>query len=412
MANDLLSLTQFHNTVQTLVSTNKLTPDRATVLFELYRAGIERQNAQGNTTLGVASAAKNLPLLASLSETQTAALKDTVSTLAKTSDAVVYDMLTQLSSLSSEVPAVNEVLPTTQVSSFGSIPEIKEMQAALPNISESLPKIVASLPTTPTQTYTFPDETVDAYLTTKVLNASDQIVKAGGEIYKIVNKSGSFVEISPPIRKTPNNKPFFLEMLDANFKTCSIKMLDGTIIQALKLTPNPDTMTIASGKIINKYNTMTRWVEEHWGDEMDTVSVSGSSFSFMAFVPANGLTVANRRDTKAYQMLKELIKFYRTNGCIYQDSSTYVPVDDIASGAGQTTPESVADNFLSKHTYFYDHHPREGMIRERLYARISFDYVSFIGHFDSFDLIEDSGSPYRFTYSFSFKAEKTVYVLG
>jgi hypothetical protein len=222
-----------------------------------------------------------------------------------------------------------------------------------------------------------------------------------------------FVEIRPPIRRLPNETPVYIEMIDANMQPCAIQMSNGITIQALRLAPNPDTMTINSAKIVNRYNTMTRWVEEHWGDEMDTVNLSGSSFSFLSFVPDNvkpGLSVTNRRNTDSYKMIKELVKFYRTNGCIYQDRDTYLSNDE--NSTNKSAASDSLDRFLSDNPSFRGNHPRAGMIQERLYIKFSFDYVSFIGYLESFDLIEDSASPYRLTYNIIYKAEKTIFVLG
>jgi hypothetical protein len=238
---------------------------------------------------------------------------------------------------------------------------------------------------------------------------------------------GRFLEIRPPIRRLPNETPFFIEMLDANAQPCSIQLPDGTVIQALKLAPNPDNLVISSAKIINKYNTMTRWVEEHWGDDMDTVSFSGSTFSFMSYGPGSGLTAANRIDTNSYQMLKALVKFYRMNGCIYQDSNTYESSDTIAetntksdmdftkidqSQYGSVLGNISTTSFLLKYPSFDGDHPRAGLVKERLYLKLTFDYVSFVGYFDSFDVTEDSANPFRMTYNALFKAERTKYALG
>ena len=235
---------------------------------------------------------------------------------------------------------------------------------------------------------------------------------------------GRYLEIRPPIRRLSNETPFFIEMLDANLQPCSIQLPDGTVIQAIKMAPNPDNLVISSAKIINKYNTMTRWVEEHWGDDMDSVSFSGSTFSFMSYGPdSSGLTVASRRDTNSYQMLKNLVKFYRMNGCIYQDSNTYMPQNALIpnydnSSLGTVVPQdsySARDKntaFLTKYPSFVGNHPRSGLIRERLYIRMTFDYVVLDGFFESFDVIEDSANPFKMTYSAQFKAERTRFVLG
>jgi hypothetical protein len=161
---------------------------------------------------------------------------------------------------------------------------------------------------------------------------------------------------------------------------------------------------------------MTRWVEEHWGDENDSITFSGSTFSFMAYTPdppKPGLTTAYRRDTQSYQMLKELVNFYRINGCIYQDGVTYATEDQISDPIPNNSANIDATaSFLKRFPEFVQRHPLEGTIRERLYIRITFDYVSFVGYFESFDLIEDSTNPYKMNYDIAFKSERTKYILG
>jgi hypothetical protein len=247
-----------------------------------------------------------------------------------------------------------------------------------------------------------------------VLSAAQ--TKNGVTIQKVRLESSDlsrFIELRPPIRRLPDETPIYIEMIDSNFQPCAIQVSDGTVIQALRLAPNPDSMIINSSKIINKYNTMTRWVETHWGDELDTVNFSGSTFSLMAYKSDNvspGLSVVNRQTTDTYKMLKELIRFYRTNGSLYQDSVTYVPENETSfETANQYSPTV---RFLDTYPEFKNRHPREATIRERLYIRITFDFVSFIGYFEAFDLTEDASSPYRFTYSANFKSERTKFILG
>lgn len=285
----------------------------------------------------------------------------------------------------------------------------------------TIASVTTQAPTyTPTTTYVFEDVIVKADPVTPqiVLPVFDDNV-----IQKVAcnpSDQSRFIEIRPPLRRLANETPFFVEMIDSNGQPCAIQYPDNTIVQALKMAPNPDSFVINSAKIVNRYNTMTRWVEEHWGDDMDTVNFSGSTFSFMAIVTEDampGLSVANRRDTEAYQMLKELVKFYRTNGCIYQDSITYFPQYEITTvdgfnKSGNASPLDTTNAFLGKYPSFVNHHPRDGLVRERLYIKITFDYVSFIGYFESFDITEDSANPFRFTYSAIFKAEKTTWIMG
>jgi hypothetical protein len=140
------------------------------------------------------------------------------------------------------------------------------------------------------------------------------------------------------------------------------------------------------------------------------ITISGSSFSLMVFQPEGsppGLSVANRNSTAAYSYMRELIRFYRTNGCLFYGNEYEQgnPDEEIPS-------ESAVYRFLTDNPSFYQNHPMRGMIKERVLIRITLDYTSFLGYFENFDLIEDSSSPYRFIYNITFKSERTKLIIG
>lgn len=228
-----------------------------------------------------------------------------------------------------------------------------------------------------------------------------KLISEGEEVEKDFNPSS--------IRKVPDRIPFLMKLVDSEYNTAGISIPSKYIITGIKLSPNPINLSINSSKLITRYNTMTRWVEEHWGDEIDNVLFSGSSFSFFGYeLPGynnTGLTVGNRNRTKAYAMIKELARFFKNNGMIFQDNKTYDGMDI----SGSPTNKFINDdtNFS-----FVNNHPLQGVAKERLYVNIFFDYVSLLGYFESFDIIEESANPYRFTYNCVFKAERTKYHQG
>ena len=216
-------------------------------------------------------------------------------------------------------------------------------------------------------------------------------------------------------RRRKESIPFLLKMVDRNLRVSGIKVSDAVsspelyLITGIRFSPNPSNLSINSAKLINRYNTMTRWVEEHWGDEVDSIMFSGSTFSFLGYgLEGNGnvgLTVRDRGLTRPYSMVKEMVRFFKTNGMIYQDNKNF---------DGMGVSGSATQRFLEKdfNYEFKEDHPLTGVPKERLYVNLYFDYVSFLGHFESFDIIEDSTNPYRFTYNCVFKAERTVYHQG
>jgi hypothetical protein len=222
-------------------------------------------------------------------------------------------------------------------------------------------------------------------------------------------------EIRPYLRKLPNEIPVFLRMVDSNMKPYSIVMSNGLVVTSLKMSPNPEALTINSAKMINRYQTLTRWVEEHWGDEIDVITMSGSSFSFFGYALNGrypGLVAESRRLTEPYKYLKELQKLFTYDGFIMQDNRTYEGSVGSLRVEGFVNP--VVEQFLNDpdNFEFVNNHPREGMVKERLYINFAFDYFSCMGYLDTFDIVEDSKSPYRMTYTLVFKSEKTVYKQG
>ena len=274
------------------------------------------------------------------------------------------------------------------------------------------PVTVANITPAAFQKYVMAETLPDSYL----VNGVEPVLVLGpSENWKICNSASSVIELQPPyVRKVPNETPMIVDYVDSNMKPVLIELEDKSRIEALKLSPNPDSMVISSSKVINRYNTMTRWVEEHWGDDLDVINFSGSTYSFNVRVDQGvytGLTSLYRNFSEAYEFLKALIRIYRTNGYLYQEKKAYA-MTITATDAKEEMDSFMSNRFLLQNPYFRDKHPRHGMIRERLYNRITFDYVTLLGYFESFDVTEDSSNPYRLLYTAVFKSEKTIWTVG
>lgn len=262
------------------------------------------------------------------------------------------------------------------------------------------------------QKYVMAETLPESYLVDGIEPA---LILGPSENWKICNSNSEVLEIQPPyVRKIPDENVMIIDYVDSNMKNVNIELEDGSLIEALKLAPNPDSMVISSSKIITRYNTMTRWVEEHWGDDLDSINFSGSSYSFNVKVDKNvytGLTSFYRNASESYKFLRELINIYRTNGYLYQEKKSYSMAKRAANDT-EATDYYMVNRFLLQNPQFQNKHPRHGMIRERLYTRISFDYVTFLGYFESFDVTEDSSSPFKLLYNVIFKSEKTIWTVG
>jgi hypothetical protein len=140
-------------------------------------------------------------------------------------------------------------------------------------------------------------------------------------------------------------------------------------ILGIVLMVNPASISVNMSKIINRTPTMVGWLEEHWGEEMDTITFQGSTASFMV-APEGLATADSRRNSPSYIEMKRMISLMNANGAVFDP---------------------------------------QGFVRDRVYIQVSYDYASYRGYFESFDVTEAAESPYRFTYTITFKSEKTVY---
>lgn len=222
-------------------------------------------------------------------------------------------------------------------------------------------------------------------------------------------------EIRPYLRKLPNEIPMFLTMVDSNFQPYGIVMSSGWAVSALKICPNAESVSINSAKMVNRYQTMTRWVEDHWGDEIDVVNLSGSTFSFFGYGLNGkfpGLVAESRRLTESYRWLKELSRLFTLDGFVLQDNRVYE--GSVGTLRTEGFVSAAVEEFLidPDNSQFVNNHPREGLVKERLYMNLVFDYISCYGYLDTFDIAESSTVPYRMTYTMVFKSEKTTYMQG
>jgi len=140
---------------------------------------------------------------------------------------------------------------------------------------------------------------------------------------------------------------------------------------------NPRTFEKSSAKIVTTTKTRSGWVEYHWGDELDTLSASAATASFM--LPYAGLASGsskpfiNRTSTIGYMNFLSIIEIYRSNGLLWDENG--VPV-------------------------------RAGSLR------VLYDSGYHSGYFEDFIFREVEDTPYRFDVSFTFKVQNTMTVLS
>jgi len=142
------------------------------------------------------------------------------------------------------------------------------------------------------------------------------------------------------------------------------------IVPPLYMQINPHTFNQSFQKKIHRYTTFIAFIEEYWGDELDTISCSNSTGGFV-LEPEDGidhLTVCDRTKTISYFKFQDILDLYRNNGNVYDSTGRIVKKGNIL---------------------------------------LSFDVGVYYGYFENFNYTEDAESPYKFNFDFVFKVEKS-----
>jgi len=227
--------------------------------------------------------------------------------------------------------------------------------------------------------------------------------------------------------------PFFVEMVDQNGTNVAIpfppinpeKTEDGKTpstaryIAGVRLMVNPNSLSLNMSKIVNRTQTMTAWLEEHWGEEIDTVTLQGNNAAFV--VGANTL-----RDTGSQYVRSKASNDLRSRAAARAEFYSSVGIDNFA-GESVDSPNLALDPGLTtrfrRYSVSYQEmrklceifsangciYDQNGFICDRKYVQLSYDYSCYRGFFESIDVTEDAETPFRFTYTITFKSEKTMF---
>jgi len=205
---------------------------------------------------------------------------------------------------------------------------------------------------------------------------------------------------------------FFIQTVDIDGRSISYT-IQGQVFLGLVLLINPSSISVNLSKIVNRTQTMTGWVEDHWGEELDTITFQGSSASFLWGGPSTPYTNP-KFNTPLTQTPKEIREMLNK----YMDIPNLGLQEPIQPGdhSGLTVKrrrETLSyDEFrgimkmMNANAAKFDTY---GFVKDRLYIQLAYDYAAYRGYFESLDLTEDSETPYKFIYTITFKAEKTIY---
>ena len=138
------------------------------------------------------------------------------------------------------------------------------------------------------------------------------------------------------------------------------------VLPPLYMQHNPQTWSQSFKKIITRYSTFSAFVEEHWGDELDTITASATTGGFIH--EDTGYDTVNRSKTKPFHKFQDILDIYKNNGNQYNNLGQVVKKGSIV---------------------------------------VFFDPGTYIGHFENFNYVEDASNPYIFKFDFTFKVRKS-----
>jgi hypothetical protein len=128
---------------------------------------------------------------------------------------------------------------------------------------------------------------------------------------------------------------------------------------------NPSSISFAYRQKISRKKSRAGWIEEHWGEELDTLTVEAVSGGFKSESYGYGGHIATRKsgEVPAFQRLESIVQAYRDNGL------------------------SITGSFPS----------------EFLPIQFHFDKYIYYGFFESLNLDESADRPFMMSFSFTFK---------
>lgn len=205
---------------------------------------------------------------------------------------------------------------------------------------------------------------------------------------------------------------FILRTVDLDGRSIPYDIQGETLV-GLKLLINPASLSVNLSKIINRTQTMTGWIEDNWGEELDTITFQGSGAAFIWKGPSTPFTDPKFGTplTQSHEEVREMMNKYmgipdlNLSGPVQPGNRTGLTVQKRRETLSYDMFRKVI-KMMNANAATYD---TNGLVKERLYIEVSYDYSSYRGYFESVDITEDSENPFRFIYTITFKSEKTVY---
>jgi hypothetical protein len=137
---------------------------------------------------------------------------------------------------------------------------------------------------------------------------------------------------------------------------------------ALYLHVNPESLDFSYTKNIARTETMGGFLEQHFGEELTSISATQSTGTFIN--TNTGTALMNRQETPAWRKMEQLIGIFKSNGSVYDDN---------------------------------------GQVKFRGRIRLMFAGGVYDGFFNSMEISENAENPFVLELSWDFTAEKEKY---
>lgn len=183
--------------------------------------------------------------------------------------------------------------------------------------------------------------------------------------------TGAFPAGTGDIENRDGSQPVIFDILGPDRETSVLP--EG---YRLVLHVNPSSMKIAYTKKIERLQTKSGWVEQHWGDDTQTLAIDASTGTFMRLYSGLSNNTAttqggSRRETLAYDSYLDWLALFHSNGSIYD-------------GSGQIAFQGIIE--------------------------VTFAGGVYRGWFNTFSVTESAESPYAFQLSCSMDIAEEVQV--
>jgi len=208
----------------------------------------------------------------------------------------------------------------------------------------------------------------------------------------------------------------------------------------LKVNCNPKAMATAFAKIVNETQTKAGWVEEHWGEELGSISASNTTGGFFDtdVFPSKGEEAKKMQGNKGFfagvktgiQKVSEFaeIAAQAAEGNISIGLKS-LGIGNLGTPKTKEKPRLVSNDILSLQTFetrrfspaylrfqqyielfmnnacFYG---EDGVPYEIGTILVYYANILYEGHFENFIINEEDEMPYNFNFDWTFKIDKTI----